>query len=355
MSCRIAIWGTGAIALDIGMYLLQALQEARICWVGSCAENAARIERKVKRRLGWSCGDFDRSSFSTHDQVTTLTFDWAFECTHETIDAKRKVYTLVETQCGLSRPLLTASSSILPDQIGPRVVGVHVFRPLAFTRFAEIIFPKQCPEPMRAAAMQFMRQAGLRGPAQNADHAFALNRLLLPLQDLSATAFEQGIAECVIDRAGSTPLLPFGHMQRMRAIGIDTVRQAVENYRSRMTPEDARDYAALSRFLTGGDKCVRNGNDARGSERDNRAEVYLHKLFMYLAVNTLLRMIESGVLTYDAAERTLSDVYGAERSLRQCLEELNAEEAVAFLAYEHERTGKGYFSPGALWRGSCAE
>jgi 3-hydroxyacyl-CoA dehydrogenase len=351
MARRIGLFGAGAVAFDLGMYLLAHSRDTHIGWAGSVEASADRIARKVMRRLRLEGKDeADRVFFMTSAQAADRPLDDIVECTHESLAAKRALYALLEPRLTPRMPLLSASSSIQPHEIGELVVGLHPFVPLAFTRFAEIICPASAPREAIDAARAFAGRAGLSACRQNAASAFAVNRLLLPLQAEAARALRAGGDPRVIDEMSKTPVTPFGQLGRIRSIGVGTVAAAVKRFRSRMPEHESREYEALSAMLADPGWVESFGKPAPRQAAFAARAGGRQGLFDLLAANSALRACENGWFTYALLEKVLSDVYGARVSFVEYVNQFDPDEAIGRLCDARRRTGASYFAPSAVWR-----
>jgi 3-hydroxybutyryl-CoA dehydrogenase len=251
MRRQLLVAGTGRMGLDAGLFFLR--RGWRVTWLcGDPArreEFARRIDRE-SRRIADAPGD------DAADAARVLLFDEAgdlggsapelfLEAVREDLEQKRRVFGRVAPLLPAPAVLATVSSSLLPEQIHPRCVGAHSFFPLEMTRLVEAIAPRDGGERGLDALLAILRGAGVHAIVQRAANAFAVNRLLLPLQAAAVRALRAGWPAALVDRASATPLVPFGQLALMDAVGLDVIAPAVENYRSRLPPEAAQQYAEL--------------------------------------------------------------------------------------------------------------
>ncbi len=313
MKRHLVVAGTGKIGRDCGLYFLR--RGWRVTWLsgdpGRRDEVARRIEREVRRLEEAGPGDAgageaqvrlldDAGDFGTTDPVLFL------EAVREDISQKRRVFQRVAALLDTSTPLATTSSSILPTEIHPRCLGAHCFFPLEITRLVEAVIPRDVADPDARTLLEILRSVGLQTIVQSEAIAFAVNRLLLPLQAEAVRLLRAGWPAAVVDGASATPLVPFGHLALMDAVGLDVIAAAVANYRKRLPPGEAQDYVELGETL---DELIASGKRGRKNRdgflsgsplpwaggaptREEAAE--LAEDFRILAANTCAKAIESG-------------------------------------------------------------
>ncbi len=276
--------------------------------------------------------------------------------------AKKAAFESVRPYISDPTLLLSNSSSILPDEIGPNISGMHFFYPAALTGFAELVFPDDLPAAVRQRALAFADSLVLEVLCQDARNAFFVNRLLLPLQAESLRLFLLGADAAELDNAAASVFLPAGPFRMADEIGIDVLASGVTNYVDRMPSDVARDFAPLIAALTAwrnagilGKKNKRRLTKLKETElRGPLAQIHItaHPLptnvrnhFLYLFLNTCMQFLSRSICTPDTLAAALSAVYGAERTPSEVLDEIGPENLLKEMAQFHETTGISYFEP----------
>jgi len=228
-----------------------------------------------------------------------------------------------------------------------------------------VIVPREAGDRDAAALLEFLRGDGLHAIVQSASNAFAVNRLLLPLQAEAVRALRAGWPAAVVDGASATPLVPFGQLSLMDAVGLDVIAPAVASYCRRLPPEEARDYAelidALGAMVASGKRGRKNRDGflcgsplpwaGESPSRGDAAE--LARDFSALAANTCARAVESGDIDAGSLDLAFSALFAAAIPLgeewRRCRDSGQAER----LARLSRTTGRSYFLPGTPCRATA--
>lgn len=368
MKKHLLVAGTGRIGLDSGLYFLR--RGWRVTWLSGTPERRDDVGRRIARELR-RLADADPGAASAGDAHVRLLGDPGdhgesapdlfLEAVREDAALKRSIFRRVAASLGASMPLATVSSSILPGEIHPRCLGAHVFFPLEITRLVEVVAPRGGGDAAAGALLDILRGVGLQTIVQSAANAFAVNRLLLPLQAETVRALRAGWPAAVVDGASATPLVPFGQLALMDAVGLDVIAAAVENYCRRLPPVEARDYIELRetlRALLDAGKLGRKNRDGFlsgstlpwtvGAPGEDAAALALD--FGVLAANTCARAIESGDISAEDLGLAFSSLFATavplDEECRRCRDPLQVER----LARLRRETGRSYFLPGARSR-----
>lgn len=229
---RVLVAGSGKLGRNLGRFLVEHGLE--VTWLSRDAERLAACERRLRRQLREHAGSID---FRLVDEDLPAC-DWAIESIEESLAAKRALHGRMAERLPAGVPLLSNSSSFLPRQLHPRAAGLHFFFPVEMSGLVEWIAPAAYPAALAARVGSLLERVGLQAIAEDEASAFAVNRLLLPLQCECMRALRRGCAPEEIDRASRSPLLPVGQLALMDAIGLDVLRPSVANYLVRL-PEPA--------------------------------------------------------------------------------------------------------------------
>ena len=257
MKRHLLVAGTGRMGLDSGLFFLR--RGWRVTWLsgdpGRRDEFARRIAREL-RRLEDADPGADRAGAA---QVRLLDDagdlggtgpDLFLEAVREDLAQKRSVFRRIA-------PLLARDDAARHDLLVDPAGG----DPPALSRRALLLPAGDHParrggrparRPATGTREPCWRSSGASGCTRSsraASNAFAVNRLLLPLQAEAVRALRAGWPAAVVDGASATPLVPFGQLALMDAVGLDVIAAAVANYRRRLPPGEAQDYAELGETL----------------------------------------------------------------------------------------------------------
>jgi len=92
------------------------------------------------------------------------------------------------------------------------------------------VTPVGLPESARAALSDFVARTGLKPIHQSEGTAFAVNRLLVPLQERCLELLRAGAPPDTVDEASRSRLLPIGQLTLLDAVGLDTAAAALAWY-----------------------------------------------------------------------------------------------------------------------------
>jgi 3-hydroxybutyryl-CoA dehydrogenase len=346
------------MALDIGACLLAKGHD--VAWATGDAARLPELSRRterLRRRAAKAAGGSSPSvSAYLREDLSVPPPACIVECTRESLDEKRAACASVEHLLESTTLLLSNSSSILPQDINPRCIGMHFFRPLQLTELAELVCTPNCPSPLRDRALAFARGLGLTVLQQNERSAFTLNRLLLPLQAEVVRALHEGFTAAQVDRDSASQLFAVGQLSFMDTVGLDVIRPAVANYIGRMPEEQACAFAVLDdtldRLLAMGKRGTKNSDGflcgaalpwARPEPAEASAPPLAERLFLAL-LNTCASFVGQGLIAEEELNHALRVVAGAQTTLAEALRATPAFPDRARNLYES--TGISYFQPG---------
>jgi 3-hydroxyacyl-CoA dehydrogenase len=368
---HLLIAGTGRMGLDSGLFFLR--RGWRVTWLsgdpGRRDEFAQRIARELRRLEDADPGAGRAGSAQVlllddpGDPAETGP-DLFLEAVREDIVRKRRVFSQIAPRLAAQTPLATISSSILPGEIHPRCLGAHCFFPLEITRLVEAVIPRDTGDRDAAVVLEIIRGVGLHVIVQSPSNAFAVNRLLLPLQAEAVRALRAGWPAAVVDGASATPLVPFGQLALMDAVGLDVIAAAVANYCRRLPTGEAQDYAELGetlRELIASGKNGRKNRDgflsgsalpwAADARTAGEAAELAHD-FRTLAANTCSRAIESGDIGPEDLILAFSSLFATAVPLEEERRRSRDSRQVERLARLRRVTGRSYFLPETRGRAS---
>ena len=311
------IVGSGKMARNLGGYFLG--RGVPVCWISPEPSRLADARRTVETMVRRS-GDVSRLAgayFSLAGDASLPAPSLILECTSESAEAKRAALARLGSAAETAG-IWSASSSLLPSQIHPRCVGAHFFYPAELTGLVEVI------EDRDGQASAWLAAHGFQVIRQTAASAFALNRLLLPVQNECLQALFRGCDPAEVDAASANPLVPVGQLSLMDSVGLDVVSASVVNYLGRMGDaarglEPLRD--GLARLVAMGKQGRKNRDGllsgrplpwpaATGARVEARG-------FYDLLRETCGRFIESGWISEEDLMTGLTGLYHCETSLAE--------------------------------------
>lgn len=348
---RILIVGTGKMARNVG---------ARLLWAGLSVHWLARSEQSLDAMEKFAARAVRRAiradsllegrigaTYSTLSGKIPEGFDAIFESVAEDLEAKREVVSAILERAPAGVPVLTSSSSILPSRIRPGAAGLHFFYPVEVTAFAEIVVDGTS-DAARETALGLTRLMGVRSVEEDGRGAFAANRCLLPVQNELFEALASGAKSLKLDSLPLGELLPTGQISIMESIGHAVMAPAVSNYVDAMTDEEAADYGPLLRGLEGWSRHWSiSPPPALGHALPQGAQD-LGRRLEALFMNTCLRIIDRGEVTFAEMEAILQGALGAERGLAEEVARIGAERLAGVLREARLETGRSYFEPSTL-------
>ena len=229
MSRHLLIAGTGKMALDLAGFFAE--RGWGVTLRSRSFEGPARVDKvlvRIRRRRGPGQDELGPRCLGPDAALPRV--DLAIESTIEDLAEKRRVLVELAAIVPEDVPLASNSSSLRPSAIHARCMGLHFFHPAFLTRLVEWVVPDSIPGPARQRAETVLRELGLDVVRETEEHAFAANRLLLPVQVACARALLAGIAPAAIDAAALEAGFARGPLATMDAIGLAVMLPAVRSY-----------------------------------------------------------------------------------------------------------------------------
>jgi 3-hydroxyacyl-CoA dehydrogenase len=346
VSRNILIAGSGKIARDTGMFFLK--KGHAVSWVSAnesrLMELQAWVDKSVRIFMKYSGGAVRQVSacFYLYEELERGLFDVIIECARESLEEKRLVISYLEKYVN-NTLLLTVSSSVLPSAIHPACAGFHVFFPLELTKTAEIILPASVSPHTRDAVLSFCSKNGITGILQTEKTAFAVNRLLLPLQNEVFCALKNGIGADDVNGASSSPLFPAGQLDFIRKVGPAVVKASVENYRARMNPGEDEACVPLSKGL--GEMVGSRERKPQGKKLGPQEFDTLRNKLYYLFINTCFGFLGRKEISQEDLGRVLDSVFGAEIGFDEAVGKEGKKNIIHVLEEAYMTTKADYYKP----------
>jgi 3-hydroxyacyl-CoA dehydrogenase len=355
------IAGTGKMARDVGFFFLG--RGHHVAWLSRDTDRLAVLESWVRRRirrladlqLGLPPGDVGFFQLGDRSIPRAEVF---IESINEDQEEKQQVLEALDGIIPAEALRLTNSSSILPALIHPRCAGLHFFYPVEITGFVEAVIPDGFSDHDRQRLMDLLAESDLECIEEVPRNAFAVNRLLMPVQNECFRALMAGRPADEVDEASISSLLPVGQLALIDNIGLDVVYPAVCNFTDRMEPGLAIQYTPLRKglfdLLEIGKLGHKNKNGlCRGGPLPWAAaqpggvndQPFLKRLIPALFVNTCFHALQAGLISAREQEVALCALFGWDRSLGEVWLELGQDETISVLEQAYDRWRAWYFIP----------
>lgn len=358
MSDSIVLLGSGKMARAIGSFL--AAQGSSVVLASGNAARIPDLQRwaeRVRRRAarGALSGVRPASAAVAYLGADALPrADMLIESGREFIEAKRAAIRAAQPCIDEGTLVCTNSSSILPQEVWPGCMGLHFFYPPELTGVVEVVVAQTSEISVRLLSQ--VDAWGLSAVVQTPTHAFAVNRMLLPVQNEAFRLLADGYPAPLVDALTTSDVLGVGLLSLIDSVGIDVVADSVRNYASRMAPEVRAEHsplldgldAALARGLLG----RRNGQGLlcgvpeaqRGRVPGDARREDLAAMFRALFLNTCAQFVQSGEIGARDLDIVAQGVFGASASLAQVARDSERSCGQALAAHYRE-AGISYFRP----------
>jgi 3-hydroxybutyryl-CoA dehydrogenase len=355
----ILIAGSGKMARNIGLFFMRHGHE--VTWtsrhVAECTPEFSASLRRDLRRLARSFPGINaevpqlRSARDSDIPSPHI----LVESTEESLAAKREMLGQLDHVISEDTLVLSNSSSLLPSQIHPRCLGVHFFYPVELSSIAELIVHSNVRESEIQTVSRLLDQAGIATIKQTEHNAFAVNRLLLPIQAECFRALMEGHLPQDVDQASKSYLLPVGQLSLIDSVGMDIIHASVCNYQARMTPDQAGAFAPLAQGLevlrSAGKLGKKNRNGLLVGAtppwemlRSGDVELLSNKL-LYLFINSCYHFLRTAQVTAPELNMILQSGFHAECSLEDAVARENGSRMANALAKWHTDTALAYYQP----------
>ena len=257
---NILILGTGKMARNIGLFFLR--QDCAVCWVSRASDRAESFQNKLVKDIRRLALVLDKESDDFNVDVADISYiplkkyDLILESIEEDLTQKQEVIKNINPLLTSDTILTSNSSSILPNQIHNSAIGLHFFYPVELTGLVEVITNSEVNEEKIKQLINQLKSWGIHTIIQNNNNAFAINRLLLPMQAEAFRLLQAGYPVRVINECSKSDQIKIGQLELMDSIGFDVLLPAIRNYVSRMSAIDQKNYEGL---ITGLEALIKIG------------------------------------------------------------------------------------------------
>jgi 3-hydroxyacyl-CoA dehydrogenase / enoyl-CoA hydratase / 3-hydroxybutyryl-CoA epimerase len=230
---RVHVVGAGVMGGDIAAWcalrgLLVTLQDREMKFIEPALQRAKMLfEKRIKDPVERSQANARLVANVTGDGVEKA--DVIIEAIFENLEAKQKLFGLVEPQAAADAVLASNTSSLTLESIAGgladpgRLIGLHFFNPVAQMPLVEVIHSAATrPEPL-AAAMAFTRRIDKLPLPCRSGPGFLVNRVLFPYLHEALYAAGEGIELALIDRTAVDFGMPMGPIELADVVGLDVV------------------------------------------------------------------------------------------------------------------------------------
>jgi len=360
-SKTIVVAGSGKMARDLGLFFLG--RGHSVSWLSRDEVRLETLERWIRKRVrrlaslfpDWKPGE---PAFFVVGDPEVPAADVFIESINEEEREKQELLRSLDEIIPPGALRFSNSSSILPATIHPSCAGLHFFYPVELTGFVEAVFPEDFDVRDKERILDLLRESELECVEEGTETAFAVNRLLLPVQNECFRALRTGRAADDVDEATVSDLLPLGQLTLIDNIGLDVVYPAVCNFTSRMGPGISDQYeplrAGLRELLDIGKRGHKNRDGIRlgqplpwngGPEATDGSAPPFDALIRALFLNSCQRALEEELLTAKDLDLALCSLFGWERDLAETWEHSDIEGSRKALDGGHRLWGCDYFVP----------
>lgn len=255
---EILILGTGKMARNIGYFFLK--NDCKITWASREVGRAEIFTDKVRKDIRRLTLILDKTAndFSTHvceiSKIPQLKYDLILESINEDLTQKQEAIQYVLTLPESDTILASNSSSILPNQIYDSAIGLHFFYPVELSGLVEVITNQNIGMEKINGFINQLKSWGINPILQNEQNAFAVNRLLLPMQVEAFRLLQEGYPTEMVNDCSKSDKISIGQLELMDSIGFDVLLPAIKNYVARMPVVDQKNF---ERLITGLDVLIK--------------------------------------------------------------------------------------------------
>lgn len=243
---KIAVIGAGTMGHGIAQIAAQAGYQVTLEDVTEdfVSRGLARIKDNLQKgveRGKVSADDMNaalsRIRTTTGIQDAAADADLVIEAVIEKLDAKRELFTALDSFCKSDAILATNTSSLSIGAIAAStkrpecVIGTHFFNPVHIMKLLEIVVGNETSQETLAATLEFARRIGKEAITVKDTPGFATSRLGIALGLEAIRMFEQGVASAEdIDKAMVLGYNhPMGPLRLTDLVGLD-VRLNIADY-----------------------------------------------------------------------------------------------------------------------------
>ena len=198
---------------------------------------------------------------------------------------------------------------------------MHFFYPVELTGLAEVITNSEVNEEKIKQLIDELKSWGIHTIIQNNSNAFAVNRLLLPMQAEAFRLLHEGYPADMINECSKSDQMKIGQLELMDSIGFDVLLPAIKNYVSRMSAIDQKNYEGLITGLEALIQIVKLGKKNRNGLLAGDPLPWklndpclkdidpLKQRFSQIFINTCQRFLESTQINKEGLKNVLDTLF----------------------------------------------
>ena len=235
---KVAVIGAGTMGAGIAQtfasknYKVSLIDLSKDVLSQAEAKITSSLERFTKKGIiDASAKESILKNLSYHTDATQTLADTtlAIEAIHETIDAKQKIFKMLDEVCSKECLLATNTSSLSITKIASatnrpqQVIGMHFMNPVPMMKLVEVISGYATSEQTLQQSLQYIQSLD-KIPVQAKDYpGFVANRLLMPMINEAVLTLSEGVAHTeAIDEVMRLGMAhPMGPLHLADFIGLD--------------------------------------------------------------------------------------------------------------------------------------
>ncbi|MDO5635103.1 MAG: 3-hydroxyacyl-CoA dehydrogenase NAD-binding domain-containing protein [Micrococcus sp.] len=282
----IGVVGAGLMAAQLALLFAQKMPEVRIEMTEvdeqRAQRGAATIESQVQAlvRRG-RLGEEQAQQLAARirvgtDQAVFAEADLVIEAVFEDLEVKRQVFAAVERHVSPTAVLATNTSSLSVAAMAEalehpeRLVGFHVFNPVAQMPLVEIVRTADTDDAALATAFALARGAGKSAVLVQDAAGFVVNRVLMRLMGEVQASFDAGTPAEIADHAVAEMALPMTPFTLAALVGLPVAQHVSESLNASFGAERFPVSDNVAALIAGGKtaiwaKDVRTPEEAEGA------------------------------------------------------------------------------------------
>lgn len=230
---RVHVVGAGVMGGDIASWcalrgLNVTLQDREQKYIDPAIERAQKLFAKRVRN------DDDRTATAARLQADIdgdgiASADLIIEAIFENLEAKQKLYEVIEQTMKSDAVLATNTSSIRLEELRTklrnpdRFIGVHFFNPVAQMPLVEVVRCADTAQDVLDLGFAFVKGIGKFPLECHSAPGFVVNRILAPYMTEAMHLVEDGVSLVDIDRAAVAFGMPMGPIELVDSVGLDVI------------------------------------------------------------------------------------------------------------------------------------
>lgn len=297
--------GFNVVLRDIRKDVLERARERNRMAVAELRETGILRDEKAFERITYTLELKDLSDV-----------DFVFEAITENLEAKRNIFSQLENLISRDTVMATNTSSFTVSEIAealnfPKRLGaMHFSNPPIFMKLIEIVAGSKTSEGTLNVLVDLAKQIG-KTPVliKNECRGFVLNRLLMAAMADALWCLKHGIKPEDIDVSVKNLGMPFGAVEGMDLIGLDTVYSVLKSLEEAYGARFAFPEEILGKLIHEGKLGKKTGKGfyvwREGKAEVPRGKPYDITRMVAVVVNEASRIIEEGV----ANKETIGKIY----------------------------------------------